>query len=40
MTENSCFVVDIDSIDFADLKADDLGSWSTTGTKKDTVANG
>ena len=34
VTENSCFVVDIDSVDFQDLKADDLGAWSTTGTKK------
>ena len=34
VTENSCFVVDIDSIDFDDLKADNLGAWSTTGTKK------
>lgn len=34
ITENSCFVVDIDSVDFQDLKADDLGAWSTTGTKK------
>ena len=34
VTENACFVVDIDSVDFQDLKADDLGAWSTTGTKK------
>ena len=34
VTENSCFVVDIDSVDFQHLNADDLGAWSTTGTKK------
>ena len=32
--ENSCFVVDVDAVEFQDLKADDLGAWSTTGTKK------
>ena len=34
VTENSCFVVDIDAVEFQDLKADDLGTWSTTGTKR------
>lgn len=34
VTENACFVVDVDSVDFQDLKADDLGAWTGTGTRK------
>lgn len=34
MTENASFIVDIDAVSFQDLKADDLGSWNATGTKK------
>lgn len=34
VTRNAAFVVDIDVVDFSDLKADDLGSWKGTGTKK------
>ena len=34
VTENASFVVDIDAVSFQDLKADDLGSWNATGTKK------
>ncbi len=34
VTENAAFVVDIDCVNFHDLKADDLGVWSPTGTKK------
>ena len=32
--QNAAFVVDIDVVEFADLKANDLGSWHGTGTKK------
>ena len=28
------FVVDIDVVNFEDLKADDMGLWKETGTKK------
>ena len=31
---NATFIVDIDEVAFEDLKADDLGSWSSTGTKR------
>ena len=34
VAENASFVVDIDIVHFHDLKADDLGVWSPTGTKK------
>ena len=34
VTQNAAFVVSIDSVDFGDLKADDLGSWKGTGTKR------
>ena len=34
VTENASFVTDVDAVNFHNLKADDLGSWSTTGTKK------
>jgi len=34
VTENASFVVDIDSVHFEDLEADDLGVWSPTGTKR------
>ena len=34
VTQNAVFVVDIDSVNFEDLKADDLGSWAGTDTKK------
>ena len=34
VAENAAFVISIDSIDFEDLKADDLGLWKGTGTKK------
>jgi hypothetical protein len=27
------FIVDVDVVNFEDLKADDLGTWTTTGTK-------
>ena len=32
--EKCCFLVDIDVVPFNDLKADDLGSWGATGTKR------
>jgi len=34
VSQNAAFVVDVDEIDFEDLKADDLGSWKGTGTKR------
>ena len=34
VTQNAAFVVSIDSVEFGDLKADDLGSWKGTGTKR------
>ena len=32
--ENATFIVDVETVDHQDLKADDLGSWHPTGTKK------
>lgn len=34
VAENASFIIDLDSVNFQDLKADDLGVWSPTGTKK------
>lgn len=34
VSENAAFIVDVESVDHQDLKADDLGSWCSTGTKK------
>ena len=34
VSQNAMFLVDIDVINFGDLKADDLGLWKGTGTKK------
>ena len=34
VSENATFVVDVDTVHFQDLKADDLGVWLPTGTKK------
>ena len=34
VTENAVFVISIDDVIFDDLKADDLGSWKGTGTKR------
>ena len=31
--KNATFIVDVDDVNFNDLKADDLGSWITKGTK-------
>ena len=33
VSENATFVVDVDTVHFQDLKADDLGVWLPTGTK-------
>lgn len=33
-SENAAFVIDVETVDLGDLKADDLGSWHPTGTKK------
>ena len=32
--KNSAFMIDLDEVHFEDLKADDLGSWKATGTKR------
>ena len=32
--KNASFIIDVDDINFNDLKADDLGSWTTKGTKQ------
>ena len=34
VTKNAVFQVDLDKVPFEDLKADDLGSWTATGTKR------
>ena len=34
VSENAAFIVDVEIVDLGDLKADDLGSWHPTGTKK------
>ena len=31
---NAVFMIDLDEVHFSDLKADDLGSWKATGTKR------
>ena len=33
VSANTTFVVDIDKVHFNDLKCDDLGTWTATGTK-------
>ena len=33
MSTNATFIVDIDMVHFNDLKCDDLGMWTTTGSK-------
>lgn len=33
VSANATFIVDIDKVHFNDLKCDDLGSWTATGTK-------
>ena len=32
--KNTVFIIDIDEVAFSDIKADDLGSWKSTGTKR------
>ena len=34
VSENATFIIDVETVDIRDLKADDLGSWHPTGTKK------
>ena len=34
VSQNALFIVDVDVVNFEDLKADDLGSWKGTGTKR------
>ena len=31
--QNAAFLIDIDVVEFDDIKADDLGSWKATGNK-------
>ena len=33
VTKNASFNVGVDDVEFADLKADNLGTWKTNGTK-------
>jgi len=32
-TKNTSFIMDLDDVEFADLKANDLGTWKAKGTK-------
>ena len=34
VSKNAVFHIDLDVVPFEDLKADDLGSWAATGTKR------
>ena len=34
VTRNAMFQIDLDRVHFGDLKADDLGSWAATGTRR------
>ena len=34
VAENAAFVIDVDYVNFGDLKADDLGLWKGTGVKR------
>lgn len=34
VSKNAAFIIDVEMVDLKDLKADDLGSWHPTGTKK------
>ena len=34
VTQNAAFIVSIDTVEFEDLKADNLRSWKGTGTKR------
>ena len=34
MTDNFSFIIDLDYVQFEDLKADDLGVWKSTGVKR------
>lgn len=34
VTDNASFVIDLDFVQFEDLKADDLGVWKSTGVKR------
>ena len=34
VNENAAFIIDVECVDHQDLKADDLGLWRSTGTKK------
>lgn len=34
VAENAAFVINVDSVNFGDLRADDLGLWKGTGTKR------
>lgn len=32
--KNTVFIIDVDEVAYSDIKADDLGSWKSTGTKR------
>ena len=34
VTDNASFVIDLDFVQFEDLKADDLGVWKSTGVER------
>ncbi len=34
VSDNASFIIDLDRVRFDDLKADDLGSWKQTGSKR------
>lgn len=34
VTTNATFIIDLDCVQFEDLKADDLGVWKSTGVKR------
>ena len=34
VTQNCTFIIDLDSVSIDDLRADDLGSWKSTGTRR------
>ncbi len=36
VSENASFIIDLDRVQFDDLKADDLGSWKQNGSKHTT----
>ena len=33
VSENATFIIDLEKVNFCDLKSDDMGAWEATGTK-------